>query len=163
MEKLSKIKRKSIYKFLSIALVVWLIWYLIASFTRMNNYYNFGRYSPEYWFVMSNSTVNNFPLIDPVDDVEYTYLGYNNTPHGIVEWDLEYVSNEDPSAILKEVSGYLKEEGYQLKETFGTMCCHEHYEGTRYFGDSGKEKGMVTVAISPWKNNKVLVRFFFVD
>jgi hypothetical protein len=161
--KSGKITPRRVFNWLGLAVLLWLVWYIVASVYRNNDHYHFGRYSPEYLFVMSNSTVNDFPIVDPAGDVEYSYLGYNHTPHSIVEWDLEYVSNEDPSAILKVTWAYLKQEGYQLKETSGTMCCHEHYEGTRYFVDSAEGKGMVTVALSPWKNNKVLVRLFFVD
>ncbi len=95
---------------------------LYRFYERNQSHYNIQKYSLVWFAIMDNNLVNNFPIIKNIDDVEYNWLGYNHTPYSTIEWNLNYLSRENPSIVTEKIFSYFKKRGMKLKKTSGILC-----------------------------------------
>lgn len=87
----------------------------------LDNHYDVQRGTWLWYAVMGNSTIDNFPQVEPLDRVKFHHIG-GDGPNIGVGWEVEYSTKLEISVLLPIIEDYLKEEGFIIRPVEQPTC-----------------------------------------
>ncbi|GGD08102.1 hypothetical protein [Hyunsoonleella pacifica] len=127
-----------------------------------SNHYSIKENSFLWYLTIKESEVCNFPVIKPLNEVSFNYLGESN--QDIIVCEVEYKSNESYNTLINEINDKLKL-AYNGDVKFSSTFCPSMWDGRQMLMDTLysaeiSDNDCINISLEKESDNSIIVTAF---
>lgn len=111
---IQKIKRYFIGLSIVFFIPLTIAYFIYVFGTAFDNHYDVKKGTLLWYATMDNSTITEFPILNPVSKIKFNSIG-GDSPNIGTGWGIEYESKTDIETLTKQIVKYIENDGYEIK------------------------------------------------